>query len=119
MNRPLSERVCVSLKCWTTRRSSGDRLEGTLGLSSISQNFLSESSAEVTETLWVAIERQTEVCELVLPARTQPNMVSRQLENQVVQTAGHATIHRCRQQFPVVCLSFQDVQSLGLPASNP
>ena len=37
----------------------------------------------------------------------------RQLENQVVQTAGH------RHQFPVVCLSFQDVQSLGLLASNP
>ena len=25
----------------------------------------------------MAIERQTEVCELVLPARTQPNMVSK------------------------------------------
>ena len=50
MNRPSFERVCVSLKCWSTRRSSGDRLEGPLGFSSISQNFMSKSSVEVTET---------------------------------------------------------------------
>ena len=48
MKQPLSDQVCVSLKCWTTRHSSGDRLEGPLGLSSISQNFLSKSSFEVT-----------------------------------------------------------------------
>ena len=75
-NLPSLFKVWVSSKWRMTVRSWGDRLDAALGLSSISQNCLKMSSPEVTVTWWVDTWLWRTCSLSVLPASTQPKMVS-------------------------------------------